>query len=59
VVAQALLAREHRVEALGVQVAVVHLVPGGAQVLQHLLVQGGMEAGFDRMAVDDEHAHVV
>jgi hypothetical protein len=39
VVAQALFARHDRVEALGVQVAVVHRVAGGAQVLQHFLVQ--------------------
>jgi hypothetical protein len=57
VVVQAFFPRHHRVEVLGVEVAVVDRVAGRAEVLQHLLVERRGEAGFDRMAVDDEDMH--
>jgi len=57
VVAQAFLAAEHGVEVFGVQVAVVHLVAGRAQVAHHLVVQGGVVAGLHRVAIDHEDAH--
>ena len=56
-VAQALIAAEHRIEALRVEIAIVDLVPPRSECPHRGLVQSGDEACFDRMGVDDENLH--
>ena len=52
-------AGEPRVEILGIEVEVVDCMAGGGQALDDQPVERGVEAGLDRMGVEDEDFHAV
>jgi hypothetical protein len=56
-VAGALLGPHHRVEALGVEVEHLRVVPGRREALEQPRQHCGAEALAQRMGVDDEDAH--
>jgi hypothetical protein len=51
------MAGENRVEALGIEIAVVDLMAGGFQALDRLPVEGSTIALFDGMRMKDENPH--
>jgi hypothetical protein len=48
---------EHGLEALGIQVAVIHVMAGVGQGRHDLAMKRGVEAVFERMRVHDEIPH--
>ena len=54
-----LLAREHRIEILGIEIAIVDLVAGGRRALDGRAVQRRAEARLDRMGEEDEDRMVM
>ena len=50
VVVDPILPRHHRIEALGVEIAIVDLMPPGAQRPDQLRMQGGAETRLDRVS---------
>ena len=58
VIVDAFLAREGRFEAFGVEIAIVDVMAGRLEGADDHLVQGCVEAGFHRMGIKDENAHV-
>jgi hypothetical protein len=57
VVFRQLLAAQHWIEGLGVEIAIIDLVSAIAQNRHYAGVEGRVEARFQRMGVDDEHSH--
>ena len=57
VVVDPILPRHHRIEALGVEIAIVDLMPPGAQGPDQLRMQGGGETRLNRVSEQHQNAH--